>query len=84
MAHAYGHHRSPPAAASRVRTGAAEAVGSRGSGGRTRTLSPATMVRPVLDSRRVSLLVECVCRIVIYLSPSRGPPPRPCFHHTVA
>jgi len=40
MAHVYGHHRSPPAAASRVRTGAAEAVGSRGAGGRTRTLVP--------------------------------------------
>eukprot|EP00966_Prymnesium_polylepis_P010127 233925-Prymnesium_polylepis.1 len=40
MAHAYGHHRSPPASASRVRTGAVEAVGSRGSGGRTITLVP--------------------------------------------
>eukprot|EP00966_Prymnesium_polylepis_P319360 7375836-Prymnesium_polylepis.1 len=54
MAHACGHRRSPPAAASRVRTGAAEAVGSRGSGGRTKSLSLAAIVRPVLDSRRFS------------------------------
>eukprot|EP00966_Prymnesium_polylepis_P096972 2246531-Prymnesium_polylepis.1 len=34
MAHAYRHRRSPPAEVSRVRTGAMEHVGSRGSGGR--------------------------------------------------
>eukprot|EP00966_Prymnesium_polylepis_P086993 2013261-Prymnesium_polylepis.1 len=37
MAHAYGHHCSSSAVPPRVRTGAAETVGRRGSGGRPAT-----------------------------------------------
>eukprot|EP00966_Prymnesium_polylepis_P210155 4867092-Prymnesium_polylepis.1 len=55
MAHAYGHRRSPPAVASRVRTGTAEAVGSRRSGGPYRLPS-------LLDRTRVRAETRRVCR----------------------